>query len=484
MNRAPQIFSGRARQSRGSVLIIVMWICLGLVTLALYFADSMSSELRASDNRVNEAAARQAIAGGTRYAAYILTNYGTGGAVPDLTQQETDFKTEALTVGDATFWFIGRDNNNTNSQSPTEPTFGLIDEASKLNLNTATSAMIQALPIPNMTSDFADAIVAWRTATGQTAANADNNYTQLNPPRHNKGAPFESIDELRLVNGATLDLLFGEDTNRNGALDSNEDDGDASAPHDDQNGQLLAGLLEYVTVYSREPATAAGGGRRINVTTLDTAQARQTLQTRLTQRGITTQRAAQIMRIVAQRFPTGQVQQPGRGRGAAPPPQANPFTSVADFMISTQMTADEFALVHTDLTATTATNGIAQGLVNVNTASAAVLACIPGIGPDNATNIVNYRAANPQALTSFAWLTQVLPAAAIRQAGRYITDQSYQFTADIAAVGANGRGYCREKVIFDMSTGTPRIVYRQDLAPYGWALGAETRRTLRGPKST
>ena len=60
--------------------------------------------------------------------------------------------------------------------------------------------------------------------------------------------------------------------------------------------------------------------------------------------------------------------------------------------------------------------------------------------------------------------------AAIRQAGRYITDQSYQFSADIAAVAGNGRGYCREKFVFDLSTGKPRIVYRQDLSAYGWAL--------------
>ena len=69
---------------------------------------------------------------------------------------------------------------------------------------------------------------------------------------------------------------------------------------------------------------------------------------------------------------------------------------------------------------------------------------------------------------------------AIRQAGRFITDQSYQFSIDIAAVGPNGRGYCREKVVFDMSTGKPRIVYRQDLTGYGWALGTTTRRTLSG----
>src|SRR6266700_6870174 len=97
-----------------------------------------------------------------------------------------------------------------------------------------------------------------------------------------------------------LDIILGEDTNRNGVLNANEDDGDASAPRDDQNGQLLAGLREYVTVYSREPATSAAGSRRINITTLNTLQAVQALGQRLTQRGITPQRVAQIsLRIAA-----------------------------------------------------------------------------------------------------------------------------------------------------------------------------------------
>ena len=40
----------RPTRQRGSVLIIVLWICIGLVTIALYFANSMTYELRAADN--------------------------------------------------------------------------------------------------------------------------------------------------------------------------------------------------------------------------------------------------------------------------------------------------------------------------------------------------------------------------------------------------------------------------------------------------
>ena len=479
----------RIRSQRGSVLIIVMWTCLGLVALTLYFANSMSSELRAADNRVTEIEARQAVAGGIRYAGHVLANFAANGAVPNL----ADYKSEALLVGEAQFWLIGRDN----SQTPTkEPVFGLIDEASKLNLNTATRAMLTELP--NMTPDLVEAIISWRRAANaqstdgvpaDTGSGSDNVYARLEPPRMNKGGVFESVDELRLVDGATLDILLGEDTNRNGALDANEDDGDASAPRDNQDGQLMVGILEYVTVYSRQPNTRADGTRRVNVTN-GNGQNRQQLIQLLLSKNIEQQRVAAIVNTAfgpasgpggpgGGGFPGG-FGGPGGGQGGQP---ARPdLTSVAEFMVVSQMTAEEFVLIHADIT--TATGATQQGLINVNTASEAVLACIPGIGIDNAATLAAYRVAHPDVLTSFAWLTQVLTPAAIRQAGRYITDQSYQFTADVAAVGRFGRGYCREKVIFDTRTSTPRIIYHQDLSAYGWALGSQVRQTLKGTNNS
>jgi len=459
MNAARPTSAVSFRARRGSVLIIVMWICLGVVALTLYFANSMSSDLRAADNRASDIDARQAVAGATRYAAYVLTNYAVNGAVPDPNSVDPNFPylAENLPVGEAHFWFIGRDPN---LAPAADPVFGLVDESSKLNLNTATSAMLQGLP--NMTPDLAAAIIAWRSSRAQTSTSgsASNTYATLDPPRLNKGAAFESVDELRLVYGCTLDLLLGEDTNRNGALDPNEDDGDLSPPHDNQDGILQPGFLEYVTVYSKLPTTRASGGARINITT---AQGRQGLRAIMRTAGIQPARITAILDNVDR-------------AGAAP------LTTVADFMVLSRMTADEFALIHTDITDGQSN----QGRVNVNTASATVLACIPGIGPDLAASLVAYRVANPTALTSMAWLTAAgMTTGNIRRAGLYITDQSYQFSADIAAVGRYGRGYCREKVVFDTSRGgTPRIVYHQDLSSYGWAIGPTARQALKTAQNT
>jgi type II secretory pathway component PulK len=140
------------------------------------------------------------------------------------------------------------------------------------------------------------------------------------------------------------------------------------------------------------------------------------------------------------------------------------------------MTAEEFAQIEASLTA----NTNIQRLVNVNTASEAVLASIPGIGTDKASSLVAYRQSNPSQANSIAWVADVLDRDLTRVtlAGPYITAQSYQFTADVAAVGHHGRGYRRVKFVFDTSDGTPRIVYRQDLTHLGWALGKQARADL------
>jgi len=459
---------GRDRR-RGSVLIIVLWICLGLVTLTLYFAHEVNSELQAAANRVGEIEARQAVAGAIRYAAYVLNNYAIDGVVPDSgipPDPVQDYYSAGLQVGDVPgdpqFWFIGRDPNDVGTPPLTQPVFSLVDEASKLNLNTATTGMLTnlcttILPTTDDTADLVSAIVSWRTRQGQAGSGAANSlYSTLDPARVNKGAIFETTDELRLVYGATLDILLGEDTNRNGALDPNEDDGDQSPPHDNQDGQLQPGLLEYVTAFSNQPTTTITGGTRVDVTN---AGSRQRLMALMTRKGISGGNARTYMQRIG----------------------ATVCNSVAQFMVQSRMSAADFALIHTSIyVAPPAAFNKVEGLVNVNTASETVLSCLPGISPAVAASMVAYRQANPEALTSFAWLQNVpLGNNVIRTIGPYITDQSYQFSADIAAVGRNGRGYCREKVVFDTSKIIPRIIYRQDLSSYGWALGSQLRQTLK-----
>jgi type II secretory pathway component PulK len=432
------------KRRSASVLIIVLWVTFGLVSIALYFAHSMVLELRATDNRVADTEADQAIEGAARYVTYLLSNLEEPGFMPELQTYER----EAIPVGDATFWLIGRaDEDNVQDQ----PFFCLMDEASKLNLNISTNFEY----IPRTTPEFTAAIIDWRDAdetVSPSGAEADV-YSRLRPPYKCKNAPFETIDELRLVYGGHLDILYGEDSNLNGVLDLNENDGNVSLPEDNRDGRLDAGLLNFVTVYSRELNVDAEGTKRINVAAPDQAAVRDLLTKQFATRG---------------------------GQMLGPPTSPRP-TSLLEFFIRCRdsegkMTLEEFGQIADQLCASDART--TPGLVNVNTASVEVLSCIPGIGSEHAQELVSYRRSNPDKLRNIGWVAEVLENANARTAGPWITVHSYQFMADIAAVGHHGRGYRRVRFIFDTSSGTPKIVFRQDLSHMGWALGTQTRERL------
>lgn len=456
------------------MLIIVLWIAFGLVSLALYFADAMSYEQRASDNRVSAMEADAAIDGAARYLGSNLANAQTNGFFPGI----LSYSNAAVTIGDAHFWLIGRDTNNPVGAG--RLCFGLVDEASKLNLNFAASNQI--IWLPRITQDLTSGILDWRSTNGP--GTTTTYYEMLQPAYQCKGAAFESVDELRLVFGANMDMLVGEDANRNGILDPNEND-------ENQNGMLDPGLTEFVTVYSREPNTNSASGKAlVNIHTLNSTNDAPLLSLLQTNFGNT--RATQILQALGIATTTGAtVSRTGNGPGGNPAPAAAvttvTFTSPLQFYERSKMTSSEFSQIFTNLTMT---NGpYIMGRVNINTASAPVLACLLGGDTGAGQQLVNYRAANPNSLTSITWIIDALGQAyasdlQLLEAGDYITTQSYQFTADVAALGPHGRGYRRVKFVFDTSTGTPQIIYRQDLTHLGWALGRDVRQTWLVAKGT
>lgn len=362
----------------GSAFVITLWVAFGLVSLALYFGHSMSLELKASENRVAAVAADQAIEGAARYASYLLSNLETPGMMPSV----QGYVHEAVPVGDATFWFIGRDPDQ---DTPTLPYFSLDDDSGRLDINTATQTMLEALP--RMTPSLAAAIIDWRDADSEVTSGGaeDETYLRRNPPHRAKNGNFESLDELKLVFGMDAEVLYGEDANQNGILDSNENDGDANLPKDNQDGRLDPGILEYLTVRPTSTSTAISG--------------------------------------------------------------AGGATAVAGVR------------------------------VNANTASEVVLSCLPGIEKTGASALIAYRRSHVDQLSTAEWFTNALSGDGLAAARNFLTNGSALFRADVAALGQNGRGYRRQRFVFDLSAGTPRIASRQDLTSLGWALGRNARQS-------
>lgn len=423
------------QRARASALIIVLWISFGLVAVTLYFADSMAHEFRASDNRACTIAADQAIAGTVRYVTNVLylAQQNDPGAIP----ATNAYRFAEMPIGEARVWLIGRnDFQNFGAQQA----WGLTDEASKLNLNMVTTEMLQYLP--GMTPQIAAAIIDWRDSNDEVSDNGAESETYLRQetPYQAKNANFESPFELRLVYGADIDLIFGEDANLNGVLDANENDSTRALPNDNRDGRLNPGFLEYFTTFTRLPTGAT------NITD-----------------------ATGLQTLVESRL--------GSANGIA---LSGSYSNIFEFYCGSGMTLEQFRQIEGFIVHPGATNA----LVNINTAPEAVLACIPGIGPELAPSVVSYRQGNSSATNTVAWLKDALGwnyqdhATQIRQVGNYITGRSHHVSADIAAVGPNGRGYRRVKYVFDTADGVLRVAYRQDLTYLGWALGTRTRETL------
>src|SRR5271165_900162 len=228
---------GNSAGERGSILVVVLWIVFGLISVTLYFANSMNYELRAADNRVAGEEAEFAIEAGRRYITCVLSNLNAPGVIPD----PSSYLKEAVPVGNAKFWLIGRTNvENLNLQTIT---CGLVDEAAKINLNYlpgGINAGTNLALLPRMTLDLAYNIMAWEsTNTVNSVGGAESDtYMMQSPPYLCKNAPFETVDELRMVYQMNIDILYGEDANLNGFLDPNENDGDLLPPTDNMDGRL------------------------------------------------------------------------------------------------------------------------------------------------------------------------------------------------------------------------------------------------------
>ena len=154
--------------------------------------------------------------------------------------------------------------------------FGITDEASKLNLNTATEEqllrLVELVVGQGEESDLnpraiVDAIIDWRDSdsnpTGAAGDTEEGYYRSLDKPYRVKNGPFTTVEELLLVKGVTGEVLFGEDFDRNGLLTPNEDDGDDTFPPDNEDGILNRGLFPYLTVMSYDNNTSNDNHPRI-----------------------------------------------------------------------------------------------------------------------------------------------------------------------------------------------------------------------------
>ena len=259
----------------GSVLLIVL-VVVAMLTLAAYnYTQTMLTELEATTMYGSDVQAREAADSGVEYVATILANRKDPN-LENLIHNPNVFLGKTVSPsarlrGNARFTIIAPVEHDVRGNAIR---YGLMDESAKLNLNLLDRLKLEEeqvqtllMKLPNMTTEIADAMLDWidKDDTKRPYGAESAVYEALTPPYKAKNGPLESIDELLLVQGITPALLYGEDANRNGLLDPNENDGNSSPPLDNADGVLDHGWAAYLTAHSREANRRADGTRKIDV---------------------------------------------------------------------------------------------------------------------------------------------------------------------------------------------------------------------------
>lgn len=227
--------------SRGTILVITLWVLTLLSAIALSITYRMRIELKLAGSELNRNKAFFIAKAGVIQAIDVL-NQDTI-EYDALSEEWSNYKAELygvnlfkdISVGEGRFnvSYVYEKDIFTGTQNIF---YGMQDEESKININKATQDMLEYLP--GLTPDIATSIRAWRGDTEVTQDvlfKEDAYYKGLPKPYKSKGKPFECLEELALVRGITQDMLYGKDIDGNGIIDVNEQ-----------------GLTRYITVYGED----------------------------------------------------------------------------------------------------------------------------------------------------------------------------------------------------------------------------------------
>lgn len=381
--------------------------------------------------------------------------------------------------------------------------FGITPESGKLNLNVATEEQLRsvftelllALDV-DATEELIDALLDWRDADDDVRENGAEAewYGDLEPPYQPKNGLFDTVEELLLVKGFSAAILWGEDVNRNGLLDPNEDDGDESFPeYDNADGVLNLGIAPYLTVWSRETDVAFDNKPRINLRAGGTAVRAQlelwleegTLEDgALSEETIAfltglNEQAVAGMSSPADLYFDGSEAEEEEEEGfedeeAEEEEQAeeqgqqnnNALTSSPILLEEMPIIMERFTLRDPQQAAQPI-----YGLININTAPRPVLRLVPGIDEEIADLLIASRRDEPEGLTTTAWpLTrELVDGATFRRMAPAITTKAYQQRIEVVAYADHTPLWRRAEYIVELAGPLMQIRYRRDLTPLGAA---------------
>ncbi len=510
-----------AQPRQGAVLVAVL-IVVVLLSLAVYqYNDLMQAEYRAADSYARATQARALADSGLNYVAMLLANQdaynGTLGGNPY--DNPSAFR-DILLVDNNVARLRGRFSiisplgvdEATNSSLPFR--YGVTDECGKLNLNgllkidsSGETAKNMLMKLPNMTEEIANAILDWLDPDDDIRPGSAENetYTTLSRPYNCKNGPLETLEELLYVQGVTPQLLFGNDYNRNGIQDPDEQDGTSG---------LDLGWAAFLTVYGREQNVDGQGQPRIYVNDANTQTLYNTLLPVLgdvmtsyilayraygpasssssgasSGGGNRGGASVQAVKVGTGAIPMDSLKlsTQARGRRLASlfelvgtsvqipgQSQRDPATLYSCPLNDPTQMRQILPLMLEKLTTTKDTDLPAR--INILTAPRQVLLTLPSLEESDVDNIIAVR---PSVLAQGATSDAVFQAAVqlvidagltpdkMRAIERYITVRTQMYRVQVVGHFDSGGPAIRVEAIIDTNRGRPRIVYWRDLTELG-----------------
>lgn len=447
------------RARRGTVLIIAMIIVFALASMVLVLGRSMRVEAMASANTVADIQAEEIARGAERYVLAVAALEKD--AVFELPEESF----AAVPLGTGGFWVLRPDYGD-----PDLPAFGLVDEAGKLDINSITSsqggirprdAMVDYLNIPD---DVAGAIIDWRDNDSEPVdfGAEDESYRDYLP----RNARLENVEDLLHVHGMTRTLLYGDGSALPLGMLANQRQGNL-----DTGRAPGRGLIDYVSVYAMPHIKAADDDEST------ASERRMSINNGNAQYG----RAA-IRAYILANFPADRAEEMVDQFPSNDSPSIFAFWQRTKFAESD----DEFDQLADHLTSLEGENPPTYPRrINVNTAPREVLATLIGIGGFDENDLETLITARSSQLRStaavpggIAWVYRALKEKADPIA-EFITGKSSRYSADILAVTANGRAFKRVRIVIDVSTDTPKVLYRRDVTDWGWPMDPQLLAAMR-----
>jgi hypothetical protein len=331
--------------------------------------------------------------------------------------------------------------------------YGLMDDASKINLNATHEFMLVKLPkmqpaVAQAMRDFVDPDDFLRPDGAE-----HDFYGGLPVPYPPRNGPLASLDQALLVRGWTPAVFYGEDANFNFRLDPNEDDGDTQFPPDDNSGELDRGLRQYLTVSSYDPNIDQEGLPRRNLNDPEETFFDVALPAAFVQYVSALRR-----HMIVIQHPVELLAAKGRFKDESGK-EIEMDSGVGDKELP--LLLDRF---------TTTNSGRSLGLINVHTASAIVLQTIPGIDLTLAEAIVTARQnLTPELRSTIAWIytEKLVDVGTFKQLAPYLTTRSFQFHFNVIGYALPSGRYRVLEAHIDAALGHPVITYLRDLTKFG-----------------